>query len=461
MRAASRRRSGQAEESPIPGLYRRRRRRRRSCRCVSASISRRQMVGRHALAPQQGVELAVGDPAGQPAVRPAGEQLDRGPLRRPVRRLGDPGADADPADAERGQLGDRRRARADQHVERSRDRRGELAQHRRVQQPGDEDPVRTGRRIGLRAPDRLGRPAGLLADAAQVDVGPRVDEQRHPGRVRRRPGRGDPLRLLGDVPQRRPGVLQVDPDRAGLEDQADGRRDVLRPRAEAGLDVRGHRHRDRGGDPADRLDRQLPGQPVPVRRAQAPGDAAAGGGHRRGAGPLDQARGRGIPHVGQHQDPVPVQSVELGGALGGGHAGIPPPATDNSARPPPGDPATRRPGPPTAGSGRPRPGARASGEAPGACASAGARRRRDRPAADLQPAAATRPGQPDSAPGVRGPPPERLSCARRARRAGSAGPPRPVPRTPPRTSGSAGCRPPSARSPGRRSASTAGPRPPG
>ena len=182
-----------------------------------------------------------------------------------------------------------------------------------------EDAVRA--RVGVQpcAPDGLLHRRLARGQAAQVDVGPRVDEEA------RRPPRSAAARACSILATSRLGraaaVLQVDPHRPGLDHRGHHLAHLVRVVGVAALDVGAHRDRHHARGLADGREQHLQRQGVAVRIAVRPSDPGAGGGDGLGAQALDQPRAAGVPGVGQPQDlRAGVKVAEDAGAFGmGGH----------------------------------------------------------------------------------------------------------------------------------------------
>src|SRR5699024_3248745 len=102
-----------------------------------------------------------------------------------------------------------------------------------------------------RLPERIGEDV-----AAELDrVGAAVDDERHPGLVRRAAGAGDVVGVFPALPDAVAlavdHVLDVRPDRTGLEQAGD---QLVRFEPVPGLDVRAHRDPHRAGDGAHHVE---------------------------------------------------------------------------------------------------------------------------------------------------------------------------------------------------------------
>ena len=228
----------------------------------------------------------VGDPPGQRHGRAGGAR-----------------ADAEPSRAEPHELVGRRHARRGEDVERRRHCLRDPPDLIGLDEAGDEGAVGAGVDESAQAVDR-GLEQLLALEAEPEDIGAGVDEELDPG-VLGGGARGfDPGALLGEVDQRpllaRRGVLEVDPDRAGL----DRRRDGLPHRgggiAVAGLDVGADRHLDGGGDAGDGCHHLVPGKAA-VGPARGEGDTRAGRPDRLEAPQLEEPGAAGVPGVREDQ----------------------------------------------------------------------------------------------------------------------------------------------------------------
>ncbi|MCY1242159.1 hypothetical protein D9M72_551040 [compost metagenome] len=148
-------------------------------------------------------------------------------------------------------------------------------EHVQVLHSGHEYSVGAGGQVRVRTAKGL-RKGGVRKPAGQVGVGAGVDEQVYARFLRRTADDGDAARLFSHVSQRLiAGVLEVDTDRPGRQDTADGFPQLsVVERAPCvcipGFDVRGNRQRRGGSDAAKGRNGQFARKMVPVRKAEAP-----------------------------------------------------------------------------------------------------------------------------------------------------------------------------------------------
>ena len=153
-----------------------------------------------------------------------------------------------------------------------------------------------------------------LAHPGEIDVCPRVEDQRHAAAIGGLAGRREPCALVVDRPQHlRAGtgpVLQIRADRPGGDRGLDRRGDIARPGPVSALKIGTYRAINGAHDRSQRSDSLVPAQPLPVTHAVSPRDAAARGRNRRYAGARQQDRAAGVPCVREYEGPRGVQLPE-------------------------------------------------------------------------------------------------------------------------------------------------------
>ena len=151
---------------------------------------------------------------------------------------------------------------------------------------------------------RRARGGCLVADLSEEDVGAGVEHERDAGLLSHRAHRGD---LGGEVFDREQvvatvaQVLHVEPNRAGLDDTARGRRSGLGLVAVAGLHVGSDGQVDRAGDHGDRSEHLLSRQVLPIGVPERVGRGGARGRDRACPGASDHDSARRVPRVEQQQ----------------------------------------------------------------------------------------------------------------------------------------------------------------
>ena len=151
----------------------------------------------------------------------------------------------------------------------------------------------------------MGEPRLGRADAREEDVGPRVDHERHAGRLGALPRRPHALRLERHVEQpvaigRR--VLEVQSRRARGDHFPRRLRRGLRRASVTGFHVGGDRHPDPSRDPPDGRHHLRPADALAVRIAECERDPRAGGRERGEASRFDDAGGDDVPDVREDED---------------------------------------------------------------------------------------------------------------------------------------------------------------
>ena len=147
--------------------------------------------------PESPVDVAEGVSAGDRVVGAGRENLGRGLAGQGVGGLGDRLAQADPPDAGSPQRRDVRRSGAGHDVDRQGDFAGQGGQDGQVEQPGHEQAVRAGLRVGGGAGQHVLEASGGLADLEQEHVGAGVDHELGQSRVGGGRAGGADARSLG------------------------------------------------------------------------------------------------------------------------------------------------------------------------------------------------------------------------------------------------------------------------
>jgi hypothetical protein len=183
----------------------------------------------------------------------------------------------------------------------------EIAQRDRI------DAIRSGGQIRPAAFDGLIEPRGLVADIAQIEIGARIDDDRHDGRPRRLARGPDPVCGVHQAADRHRAaqgpVLEIDPHGAGLDDFRHRAHDFIRRLAVTRLDVGGDRHPSGAHDAGCCGNNLVPRRLFAVGIAERPGNTAAGRRDRIETGGHKDPRAQRIPGVRQQQQPRPAVLV--------------------------------------------------------------------------------------------------------------------------------------------------------